>query len=141
MIVAAEGFTLKMADAAEPQGRFVDIIGLQIHALRMRASPLQRNAASPWVHYGEHSALVRMDMEGAGVFTAAASDHLMARLFLANSRARCRLSLADFGDFSGAFFITELAYEARAEDELRWRIALQSAADIHFTPLQNAKGR
>ena len=137
MIFPAEEFSLHMADPHAANAPYIALGGLRIRNLRLRASPLNReDTASAWQHLAASSARVRMEIDGSGIFTATASDVLLAQVFLAKTAAACRLTMPHFGNFSGPFFITELAYEARHEDEMRWRLGLQSAADIEFSQAQ-----
>lgn len=136
MTLASEHFILSVAQNGEAnaQGhRYRPMGGLQIKSLQLQANPLERlDFNSHWRHLASQNAGVRMRISGSGVFAGAASDHYLAHLFLTNQQAACRIDMPEFGCFSGPFLITELAYEARQDDEVSWRIGLQSAADIRF---------
>lgn len=134
MVFPSEHFLLHIADS-DSGDTFIPLGGLQIRSMQLRANPLDSpTGGSGWRQFAAQSAAVRMQIDGSGVFTAAASDHLLAHLFLAHSQVICRLTMPDFGVFTGPFLIVELAYEARRDDEVQWRIGLHSAADILFTP-------
>lgn len=138
MTLAAEYFTLSVAhggQASAEDRRFRPMGGLQIKSLQFQASPLERlDFTSHWRHLAGQNSGVRMRISGNGILAGAASDHFLAHLFLTNQQAACRIDMPDFGRFSGPFLITELAYEARQDEEVSWRIGLQSAADIRFDP-------
>lgn len=137
MAIAAEYFTLAIAPTAVEESndaaRFTPMGGLQITSLNLQATPLDSlDFRSNWRRLGARSAAVRMRIAGSGIFAAAAADKFLAHLFLTNQQALCRLNMPGFGRFTGAFMIAELAYEARHEEEVSWRIGLQSAAAIRF---------
>lgn len=138
MTLAAEHFILSIAHggrAMAEERRFRQMGGLQIKTLHLQASPLERlDFTSHWRHLAEQNSGVRMRISGNGILAGEASDHFLAHLFLTNQQAACRIDMPDFGRFSGPFLITELAYEARQNEEVNWRIGLQSAADIRFDP-------
>ena len=138
MPLAAEHFILSVAyadKATAEESRFRPIGGLQIKSLHLQASPLERlDFTSHWRHLAGQNSAVRLRISGSGILAGAASDHFLAHLFLTNQQAACRIDMSQFGRFTGPFLITELAYEARRDEEVSWRIGLHSVADIRFDP-------
>lgn len=118
----------------EGGGRYRALAGLRARRFDLAASPAERVqfTAHRWRKFQPASGALSMRLAGDGMLVSATGPHLLQQLFIEGGVAALRIIVPDFGSFSGAFLVTELAYEAREDDIVNWRLAVQSNGEVSF---------
>ena len=123
-----------LVELATSQGRFVPVAGLRTQYVRLQAEPFERLgfALAGWRHLQPHPASQFMELAGSGLFTDAAAQHLVQRLFADGRHTTARIHVPGVAHFEGRFAITELTFESQIDALTNWRLALQSAGEVDF---------
>jgi len=124
---------VKMRPSADKP--FETMAGLRARTIALTASPIDAtHGQSParWRQLLDHSGVRQLRVQGDGVFANSAADMAVNHVFFSGSHAQCQIIIPSFGTLTGAFAVVELVYIGHDQGEMLWRMALQSANEVHF---------
>lgn len=123
-----------LLQADRPEGDPVSLAGLSAKSFSLSTAPYELLDFSPrrWQALKPGSGRLSMRLSGQGLFVDKAGETLVLSHFLNGEALSLHIIVPDFGTFSGAFLTTQVTLQARPDDVMSWRLALQSAGDIDF---------
>lgn len=116
-------------------GSFVTVAGLRTTRLAFNADAVDvttAESAGRWRELLAGAGLRAAAVTGAGVFTDAAADAALRRVFFDATLPEFELVIPDFGTVRGRFQITGLDYAGEHDGAATYEVSLASAGALAF---------
>lgn len=119
-------------------GSWLTVAGLRSRRLAFNAETVDvtdADSSGRWRELLSGAGVQRASISGAGIFKDQASDLLVRSTFFAGTILSWQVLVPGFGTISGPFQITALEYSGEHDGEIRFELALESAASLSFGAL------
>lgn len=113
------------------------VAGIRTRSLDFNLTPVDITdsaSAGRWQELLSGSGIRHLQVSGEGVFKDEAADAAVRSAFFDSSTDTWQMVVPDFGSLVGKFLVTELSYAGDYNGEISWRLKLDSASKISFTP-------
>ena len=113
------------------------VAGLRTKSLSLDARPVDVTDAGSggWREILPGAGLRSAELTGQGIFRSAASDATLRAAFFDQSALACTFLMPGFGELSGDFLVTRLAYAGRHDGEAAFEMTFASVGAIAFADL------
>ena len=122
------------ATAAPASDTYVTVAGMRSNSISLNDEPVDvtNKGSAGWRALLAQAGVKSVSITGSAVFTDDSSEASVRTVFGGPNHSNWRLTIPDFGTYTGKFMVGSIDYAGEHNGEVTWNLSLESDGEVVF---------